>query len=554
MATAGTVFLNVLPNMKGFHASIAAQTGARGALARSGVTAGGALAAGIGLGLAKSVGLSRDFETAFAGVRKTVDATEVEFAALETGIRKMSTQLPASTTEIAGVAEAAGQLGIRKQSILDFTRTMVDMGIATNLASDDVAVAFARIANVMQEPERNFDRMASAVVELGNKGAATESEIVHMAQNMVGAAKNIGISTVDVFSLSEALSSVGITAEVGSSSMARLFGEMSEAFEKGDENVKAFADVAGVSIEDFTKSFEKGGTPAVVDFVEGLGKMQKAGGPVIETLTNLGLGDIRVRRALTNIAGAGDLLATSLKTGTAAWKDNNALTEEARKRYKTFDSQSEKLKNQLKDLGVTVGNKLIPALTGVVKETSKILKGNGMLQGGLNDLFDGFRAQGEATSASSDIVAVFGRQLQAGTITLEEYRAKVGLQIKALIEQANAGDDAIGALAALKAIEANSLAIMALYRDGLAGITTNFQAADSAASNYGMTLREINQIPDERNRGFGGTPPSGGGGGGGNSGGGSGTSTTCIQLEMAGVSHEVTHQQKKHTILLGGRA
>ena len=48
-----------------------------------------------------------DFETAFAGVRKTVDATEEQFEELEKGIRQMSTELPASAEEIAAVAEAA---------------------------------------------------------------------------------------------------------------------------------------------------------------------------------------------------------------------------------------------------------------------------------------------------------------------------------------------------------------------------------------------------------------------------------------------------------------
>src|SRR5690606_19636301 len=59
-----------------------------------------------------AVKTSIDFESAFAGVRKTVDASEEEFAALARGIRDMAKEIPAAATEIAGVAEAAGQLGI----------------------------------------------------------------------------------------------------------------------------------------------------------------------------------------------------------------------------------------------------------------------------------------------------------------------------------------------------------------------------------------------------------------------------------------------------------
>src|SRR5690606_16380508 len=49
-----------------------------------------------------SVKAAIDFESAFAGVRKTVDATEEEFAALRKGIQQMSKRLPASANEIAG--------------------------------------------------------------------------------------------------------------------------------------------------------------------------------------------------------------------------------------------------------------------------------------------------------------------------------------------------------------------------------------------------------------------------------------------------------------------
>ena len=65
---------------------------------------------------------SMDYESAFAGVRKTVDATEEEFAQLSAGIREMTKVLPASATEIAGVAESAGQLGIQTENILGFTK------------------------------------------------------------------------------------------------------------------------------------------------------------------------------------------------------------------------------------------------------------------------------------------------------------------------------------------------------------------------------------------------------------------------------------------------
>src|SRR5690554_1319982 len=92
-----------------------ALTGARrklGAAERTMTGAGKALSLGVtapmaALGAA-SLKAAINFESAFAGVRKTVDATEAQFAELETGIRGMAKELPASASEIANVAAAAG--------------------------------------------------------------------------------------------------------------------------------------------------------------------------------------------------------------------------------------------------------------------------------------------------------------------------------------------------------------------------------------------------------------------------------------------------------------
>ncbi|GAG90309.1 unnamed protein product, partial [marine sediment metagenome] len=49
-----------------------------------------------------------DFESAFTGVRKTVTATEKEFDILKKGLMDLALVIPVSTTELFGVAEAAG--------------------------------------------------------------------------------------------------------------------------------------------------------------------------------------------------------------------------------------------------------------------------------------------------------------------------------------------------------------------------------------------------------------------------------------------------------------
>lgn len=406
-------FVTLRPDLSRFEGEAgAAISKSLDGFARTSTKAGLALSAGLTAPIA-AIGLtalkaSIDFESAFAGVRKTVDATEAEFGVLEKGIRDMAKELPASAVEIAGVAEAAGQLGVQKESILGFTRVMVDLGETTNLTADQAATDLARLANITQMPQDAFDRLGATVVALGNAGASTESDIVSMGLRIAGAGSQIGLTEAQILGFANALSSVGIEAEAGGSSVSRVMIDIANSVASADDKLETFAAVAGLSVAEFSRLFREDAAGAVVAFIEGLGRISSEGGNVFATLESLELGEIRVRDALLRASGAGDLFRESITLGTEAWKENTALTDEASKRYETTAAKLEVLKNRFTDSAITLGDALVPALISALDAAEPLF---GMVEFGA-EMFAALPAPVQtAVVALAALVAVIGPML-----------------------------------------------------------------------------------------------------------------------------------------------
>ncbi len=306
-----------------------------------------------------------DFESSFAGVRKTVDATEAEFAKLQAQIRALAAgpdAIPIDVNKLNAVAEAAGQLGIAKGDIVDFTRTMADLGETTNLTADEAATATAQFQNIFGAAGKEVDRFGSTLVALGNAGASTERSIIEMGLRIAGTGNLIGLTQGEVLAFANALSGVGIDAEAGGTAISRVMGDISLAVSKGGKELNNFAAVARMSTTDFKTAFEQDAAGAVASFIEGLGQLDREGANVLLILDQMGITERRMQDALTRAAGAGDQLRNSLKLQAEAWRDNNALTSEAQKRYKTFESQLQLFLNRIKDITITFGTALLPVL------------------------------------------------------------------------------------------------------------------------------------------------------------------------------------------------
>lgn len=315
-----------------------------------------------------------DYESAFAGVKKTVDGTAQDFEKLSSGIREMSKTMPASAVEIANVAEAAGQLGIKKEDILSFSKTMIDLGESTNLSATDAATAIAKLANITGMTSDDYSRFGSAVVALGNNFATTEADIVNMSTRLASAGTMAGLTNQEILALATAMSSVGIEAEAGGTAMSQTLATIGKAVDTASEDVQKFATVAGMSAEEFAATWKEKPMDALKAFISGLQEMDKQGYSSTAILEDLGMSGVRQSNMLKALGLAFGTVEDATKLANEAWSENTALSKEAGQRYETTESKVRMLKNQVTDLAIEFGGPLLDAIRDSLEAGKPFIK------------------------------------------------------------------------------------------------------------------------------------------------------------------------------------
>lgn len=413
----------------------------------------------------KCADASVQFESALTGVDKTTDMTDSELSDMAAAVKELSTEIPVTTEEMLQIGEVAGQLGIAKENILDFSTTMSMLSTATTMAADEGATMLAQFANITQMDQDKYDELASAIVALGNTYATTEQKIADMSQGIAASANLAGMSEADILGISAAVSSLGIEAQMGATAVSKLISDLMTAVETGD-GLEQFARIANMSAEEFTEAWGSNAAGALEKFIVGLSDTERLGASAIVTLTELGITESRMQRTVLSLSNSGDLLSRTIGTANQAWNENVALSEEAAKRYATTASQQVLMQNAFNNLRIAVGDNYTPALRTLYGVTTDVVSG-------MTAFVETNPALVKSLSAATGVIG-------AATAGVTAYTAAVKL-----------GQAATALFTGV--LGAGTLGTVAAVTLGVAALTAAFVGLASASDNEAAAVREMTE-------------------------------------------------------------
>lgn len=340
-----------------------------GGFARAGAIMAGAVAGGIGAATKAAI----DFEDAFAGVRKTVEAPEDKLDELALSFRALATEIPITASELARIGELGGAMGINVDDLDEFVKTVALIGVTTDVSTDDAATALGQLSNILGITVKDFDNFGAALVDLGNDGESTESAILEITRRAGSSAKLIDLATDATLGWSAAVANLGDNPELAGTALQLFFQKSLETVAGGGKDLAAMGKIAGMTGKAFKKSFGKDSSKALQSFIGGLAKLPKE--KRLQAIQDLFGKRTGLTRTLLGLADSyADNLTPALDRANTAWEENTALTEEARKRFDTVRSSISLLKNNLIEAAMVFGEGVAPAIGRAARKLSEFLK------------------------------------------------------------------------------------------------------------------------------------------------------------------------------------
>lgn len=326
-------------------------------------------AAGLGVALGTSVRAAISFESAMADVRKVVPGLDTAdgLRAMKDEILGLSRELPVSAEGLSAIMAAAGQAGIAREELAEFTRQAAQMGVAFDITADEAGTAMAKLRTSLGLSQDEVVNLADAMNFLSNSMASSAAEVNEFMLMAGAVGKQVAMTTEQTAALGSAMIAAGAAPEVAATSFRNLI----RALTKGEAATKtqffAFREL-GLEVTQVAKNMQADAVGTIRDVFERISRMPAE--MRVATISQI-FGD--EARALTPLITNMQLFDQSLQLVGDRSRYAGSMLAEFESRANTSANNFQLLQNNIQALQIAIGEGLLPAINLVLGALTPVL-------------------------------------------------------------------------------------------------------------------------------------------------------------------------------------
>lgn len=322
---------------------------------------------GVSEGVRATAGSAIAFESAFADVRKVVDANEEQFENIRRTIRQMSTELPIAANDIAALFAAAGESGVATKDLKTFSEMAARVGIAFDMSAGDAGESLAKLKTQLGLSVAETGDMADAINHLSNNMASKAKDITSYMLRVGALAEMGGFTKEQIAGIGSAMIAAGAEAEVAGTALQNVV----KALTKGDSAKKSQREVAaalGLDLPAIAKEMQKDAPKAMRKVLTAIGKAPKD--RHLALLSDF-FGD--EAKAFAPLIGNMGLLEQALDSVSDKTKYSGSAFQEYVERSSTTANALRLLSNKISNVFWAMGDDMLPTIKEAVAGMGYVL-------------------------------------------------------------------------------------------------------------------------------------------------------------------------------------
>ena len=315
----------------------------------------------------KSISDFTDLQEKTLDIAKTTGLAGKELEDFTSSLNKLNQDVRGMKLDsLYEISAIAGQLGIKgKDNLLAFTQSVQRIAKTSKLTAEQAGEGFAKLANSLQEPIKNIEKLTSTFTILASSTTASEDKLLDFTQRLAGAGKTLGLTSAQIAGIGATLNDVGLSAEVAGTAM-------SQVFQKILTDTDELINTLHLDAKSFKEAIQNEPVKAVEMLLQSLGKLDKQAR--IQALKDLQMSGSGLSSTLLKLSANTDKLTKNINIATEGYDKGTYTIDEFNVATKGLATTQQQLSDQVKQTSASFGKLLAPSVEKVSQMFIVLLK------------------------------------------------------------------------------------------------------------------------------------------------------------------------------------
>lgn len=309
------------------------------------------------------------FNSAINSTVRTLDLTKDEAAALSKEVLTLAPSLGLLPEEFAAVAAEAGKMGVAKEDVANFGKTLAELATIADTPIDQFVKLGGSIKTVFDLSTEQFDKFGAAVNSLDDKIGGTTPNILDFTSRVGAIGKTIGFTSEQIATFGSVYQKLGFESSAAETGFKNLLQGLF-TIQTASPKAKGALESLGFSAEEFGRQMAADPIGMTLKFLDALNAVEDAADRQSKLVLIAGNNGISANSAL---AGSTDLLREALAVAADESENMNKKMREFAGKMKDPAIQGKVLAAQMNALSIQFGMVLIPVLSQVLETITPVI-------------------------------------------------------------------------------------------------------------------------------------------------------------------------------------